>query len=86
MYPTADLNGILNLAGLQVRTVHGFIGQESDIAIIVTGAQDGPCKPNDWVFAIVRSISNAISSWRNEILPKVHICPKFYKVAVVKLK
>ena len=51
MYPNADPDEILNLAGLQVRTVHGFIGQESDIAIIVTGAHDGPCQPTDWVFA-----------------------------------
>ena len=31
--------------------MHGFIGQETDIAIIVTGAQDGSRKTTDWLYA-----------------------------------
>ena len=50
MYPEAHPDQIFNLGGLQVRTVHGFIGQETDVSIIVTGVAQGKHKVTDWVY------------------------------------
>lgn len=41
---------IVNIGGLEVRTVHSFIGRESDIVILVTGAANGQCADIDWLF------------------------------------
>ena len=46
MYQDATADQIISLGGLH-RTDHGFIGQDTDVAIIVTGVQDGKCKSID---------------------------------------
>ena len=51
MYEKNKKEQIATLKGLQVRTVHGFIGQETDISIIVTGAEKGPGRETDWLYA-----------------------------------
>ena len=50
MYEKNQKEKIVTLKGLQVRTVHGFIEQETDISIIVTGAENGHGRETDWPY------------------------------------
>ena len=38
------------IAGLETRTVHGIIGREADLAFIITGRNDAPQTPKNWMF------------------------------------
>ncbi|HJS82641.1 MAG TPA: AAA domain-containing protein [Nitrososphaera sp.] len=44
---TSNPQAITALGGLEVRTVHGYIGQEAEVAIVVTGASK---TGSEWVF------------------------------------
>ena len=50
LYPGGRPNDIVKIGGLEVRTVHSFVGQESDVVILVTGAPNGQCRDTDWLF------------------------------------